>query len=330
MPTIKDIAEAAKVAPSTVSRVLNNRGWVSDEKVRQVLQAIKELNFKPNSMARSLRTGIKGLLGVLIANPYGTLYDDAFFNRIIRGFGHMAEENGFSLVLTSIHEPKIPAMILNGLVDGVVIGGHIVDEKLIDSLIGLDLKMVILGKHALGRNVSRVITDNTTGMYEGTKYLLAKGHQEIGIITGPQLLYSTLDRIEGYRRALLEAGIVFHEKYIMTQPTNYIENPQHGYFSTKQLLSLPAPPSAIIASDSRSLFGAYQACMEYRMQCERQVEFLGWGEIESPEYLKLDFATIKFDEYDIGKRLAKILIDLVLKSTEMTVETMVPVIKPSS
>lgn len=322
MPTIKDIAKAARVSPSTVSRVLNNRGWVSDENTRRVLEAVRELDFRPNAMAQGLRTGVKGLLGVLIANPYGTLYDDAYFNRVIRGFGHVAEENGFSLVLSSIHDEKVPSMITRNFIDGVMVAGHIVSPKLISELKSLGLKMIILGKHALDIKVPRMIIDNAQGVFNGVQYLLAKGHQRIGIVIGPAELYSTQDRLLGYQTALAAAGIPVQKEYIAIQSAEKDQPP--GYRGVQQLMSLPDPPTAIIAGDNWVLFGAYQCCLEYQLQHQRDIELLGWGEIENVERTGFNYTAVKVHDYEVGTKLCRMLVDLVLNNAELSEETVVP------
>jgi len=327
MVTIKDIARKASVSPATVSRVINSRGWVSEEKEKRILAAINELDYKPSQAARSLRTGVRNLLGVLISNPFGSLYDDIYFTHVIRGFGHIAENQGFSLILSNLTGGELPPIIASKVVDGVVIGGHIVNTRLIERLLDLGIKIVILGKHGSSLDVPRVTQDNYTGMYNGVKHLISQGHKDIGIVVGTMEFYANQDKFSGYKDALKDAGIAFRDEYAIIQPKGVSSN--HGYNGFNTLLNRENQPSAVVAADGSILYGVYQAYLELNSAHSVNTEILGWEET-GDSLFRFNFPRICVDAVRVGEMLGEVLVNLVSNKEFSRYQNIIPCVQTKS
>ena len=207
MSTIADVARRAGVSKMTVSRVINDSGYISQETRQRVEQAIEELGYIPNALARSLRfkqTRTIALILTDITNP--------FFTTVARGVEDTASEQGFSVIFCNTDEsPTEEAEYVNVLMQKQVDGLLLVPTGCSpDSLVPLQdqkLPFVLLDRHIPGAAADTVRCDSEGGAYALTQHLLALGHTRIAILSGPEDVTTASDRVLGYRRALREAGI---------------------------------------------------------------------------------------------------------------------------
>src|SRR6266496_3319090 len=205
MPTVLDVAKRAGVAPITVSRVINNSGYISQATRERVEAAVKELGYVPNTLARGLRSKQTRTLALVvtdITNPYFTL--------MARGVEDVAGSSNYSVVYcntdeSEAKEEKYANLLAQRQVDGALLvpsGGNV---KTINFLLSNGIVVVALDRCVPGMEVDSVRCDSQDGAYRLIKLLISLGHKRIATITGPKDVSTSIDRVTGYQRALREA-----------------------------------------------------------------------------------------------------------------------------
>ncbi|MDR5703272.1 MAG: LacI family DNA-binding transcriptional regulator [Armatimonadota bacterium] len=300
-PTILDVAHAAGVSPATVSRVLNSTHPVSAQTREKVLKAVKTLRYYPNALARSLLKRHTAILGVLIpdvSNPY--------YSVILRGIEDEARLHGYSvLVCNTDRDPSRLVQYLRTLqerrADGAIVTGGQMDKASIGLLRETGMPVVTIGRHHA--SLPSVQVDNIAAAFKATQYLISLGHRLIATITGPAGSPTSADRLEGYRRALSEAGIPLRPEYIVEG--GFLA--EGGYKGTKHLFTLPSPPTAILAGNDRMAFGAIRALHEMGLRVPEDVSIVGFDDTLVAQYMVPALTTVAIPMYELGRRAAFIL-----------------------
>src|SRR5664279_1882790 len=207
MTTLNDVAKRAGVSPMTVSRVINNSGYIHQKTRAKVEEAIAELGYVPNALARSLRfkqTKTLALVLTDITNP--------FFTTLARGVEDVASERGFSVIFCNTDESREEeAEYLNVVarkqVDGILLVPAFSSRDSIDFLRDCAIPFVVLDRRIPGLKVDIVRCDSELGAYQLTRHLLELGHRRIVALSGSPAVTTAADRITGYRRALAESGL---------------------------------------------------------------------------------------------------------------------------
>jgi LacI family transcriptional regulator len=260
MPTMADVARSAGVSVATVSHVLNETRPVLPHTRQAVLDAIEELGYTPNTLARSLvtsRTRSIGLAVSAISNPY--------FTEILQGVEAAALEQGYSLLIADPHddpehERKVVQLLHERRVDGLIVapsadpralldylGRHAVPTVLLDRVIG--------GRADSARLFDQVCTENTEPTARLVTHLAGLGHRRIGLVAGLPGLSTTGERITGYRQGLATAGLPLDDSLIV--PGN--SESAGAERATAALLSLAAPPTALVTANNAMTIGALRA-----------------------------------------------------------------------
>lgn len=276
MVTIKDVARRAGVSITTVSHVINQTRTVSGPLRDQVLQAMQELGYRPNTLARGLRRGETSTIGLVIpdnSNPYF-----AELARLIedQGFNH-----GYSVILCNtddnpVKERTYIEALLAKQVDGILFIPTGKQTQPLAELIHPQVPVVVLDREAPDLDAPVVLADNVNGGLEAVRYLLALGHRRIACITGPKTLAASLGRLTGYRQALEEAGIAVQETWI--QPGNF--RVQGGEEAMRQLLTLDPPPTAVFACNDVMAIGALRAVRTAGLTVPGDISIVGYDDIE--------------------------------------------------
>src|SRR5690606_10111640 len=302
MATIKDIARIAGVAPSVVSRALNNK-YGENESTRQRIVAIaKELGYQPNSAARSLVTRRTETIGVVMAD-----ISEPYFSQIVKGMEYVATQTGYTLLFSNSYENVehgrvLRKMILGERVDGlVIIGSNIQEKGFIAALAEQEIPFVLVERNLPDPKVNCVWVDNVQGGYLATRFLLDKGHRRIGHIAGNLHFQVALDRIEGYKRALEEAGIAFCEELVVSG--NFLT--EGGYRAMKELLK--AGCTAVFAANDAMAYGALQANAEEGLAVPDDVAMVGFDDLEFSALTHPPLTTVRQPRYEMGRRSLEIL-----------------------
>jgi LacI family transcriptional regulator len=267
MNTIKEVAERAGVSISTVSRVLNNTGYVKERTRQAILLAMAELNFQPNAVARSLVRRQTGLIGLLI--PY---IDSAFFVGLARGVESAAKDLGYSTLLCHtqgdpFQEQSYLKTLMERRVDGIILTPVCQQEEYVRSLIESGFPVVLVSRKLNTVAANAVLPDNTFGARTVIEHLIKLGHTRIGIINGPHFLSNARERWEGVRMALAEAGLEPQPELI--REGNFLFD--DGYWLSKELLAAAEPPSAIFCANHIMAGGAMMAIRDQGLRIPEDI-----------------------------------------------------------
>jgi LacI family transcriptional regulator len=306
--TLNDIASKAGVSVSTVSRVLNRKSQknrISQKTATLVLEAAKELNYRPNQLARSLRlkkTLTIGLVVPDISNP--------FFAHVTRMIQKNAYEFGYSMIVCNTDEDietEIEQIyLLRGKeVDGYIIMPVGVENDHIIELLEYDKPLVLLDRCFDQLETNSVVVDNYYGAYEATKYLIEKGHKRIAIIQGLINTSTNSDRVRGYEEALKEFGIPVDKRLIVGNDFRK----ENGYIETKLLLAGPNPPSAILTMSDLITLGALEAIKESEFSIPEDISIISYDDIDFAPFFKSPLTAVRQPKESMGKVAVKLLIE---------------------
>ncbi len=257
MSTINDVAEEAGVSVATVSHVINGTRYVSNELTERVEEAMEKLGYRPNAVARSLKTNKTQTIGLIasdLSNP--------FFSSLLRGVEDSALKEDYSLIVCNTDETldkeKLYIDVLSGRkIDGLLIAPTGKSDENLRSLQKRNIPMVFIDRKAKGIEADAVLSDNVSGASEATRHLVDLGHKKIGIILGLMSVSTTRERLEGYKKVLGEEGLEYDPdlvKHGFSQVTG-------GAQAAEELLSLNSPPSAIFSTNNLMTIGAMQGLM---------------------------------------------------------------------
>ncbi|MCV2352586.1 LacI family transcriptional regulator [Paucibacter sp. B2R-40] len=303
--TLGMVAAACGVSPSTVSRILNGTAVVSAEKRAAVDQAIAELGFVPNPMARGLAGGRTLSVGVITQ-----AIDSPFYGIALRGIEEELNKIGYSPLFVSGHwnakeEARCIEVLRSRRVDGIIIlTGRLSDESL--KTLAKALPVVVTGRSLVAPGLFSLDFNNFEGARLATAHLLQLGHREIAFIAGPANHPDALERLRGYRTALDEAGIAFQPGLVL--PGMYSE--ESGLQAVEQLIAGRHPFSAIFAANDQMAFGAALALHRHGMHVPDQISLVGFDDVAGAAHSVPPLSTIHHPAYELGSLAAKALLQL--------------------
>ena len=265
--TIKDVAKAAGVSPSTVTRVIQNKSTISDETKKRVRKAMKELNYHPNLNARSLVSSYTQVIGLVLPDDSDAFYQNPFFPSVLRGIAQVASENHYAIQIATGKNEKerldaISQMVYGKRVDGLIFLYAQENDPLVNLVVDEHFPFLILGK-SLSPFIPLVDNDNVQAGYDATEYFIKKGCSRIAFIGGTKKLYVTQDRLTGYEQALQEHKLSLVDSHRTFFADEFLE--EKGYNFSKQLFKHDPQTDAIITTDSLLAEGVCNYLNEHQL-----------------------------------------------------------------
>ena len=264
--TIKDVAKAAGVSPSTVTRVIQNKSTISDETKKRVRKAMKELNYHPNLNARSLVSSYTQVIGLVLPDDSDVFYQNPFFPSVLRGIAQVASENHYAIQIATGKDEKerlnaISQMVYGKRVDGLIFLYAQQNDPLVQLVVEEQFPFLILGK-SLSPFIPLVDNDNIQAGFDATEYFIKKGCSRIAFIGGTKKLFVTQDRLTGYEQALQEHNLPLdnHRTFFADE---FLE--EKGYNFSKQLFKYDPQTDAIITTDSLLAEGVCSYLNEHQL-----------------------------------------------------------------
>jgi len=275
MVTIREVAEAANVSSSTVSRVINNAHNVSPEARKLILDTIKVLGYSPNNAARSLAKRKTNAIGVVVNNLH-----DPFFHDLIKGFEKGAADTSYNVVFCSAFGGDIESKeryvqyLSNGVTDGIILyGSYLSDDKIVSSLAETGFHYVLIENDFTGFNTNSLLIDNVGGAEKAVNYLISLGHKSIAHISGNPNKKVTIDRFNGYLKAMHKNAIEIQQDHIQYTTTDY----SSGYEKMEKLIHLgERRPSAIFCSDDAIASYAIRAALDLNLRVPKDISVMGF------------------------------------------------------
>lgn len=305
MATIKDVAKMAGVSTTTVSHVINKTRFVAQETESLVLQAIKDLNYSPSAVARSLKVNTTKSIGMIV-----TTSEAPYFAEIIHAVEEHCYRQGYSLFLcnTQNNAEKIKnhlEMLAKKRVDGILV---MCSEYLPDSLNLLhsfeNIPMVVMD---WGPNVhTDIILDNSfDGGYLATKHLIENGHKYIGIIAGEFTKTTAKTRYEGFIHAMKEAGLTVNPNWVME---GFFE-PEDGYECMNKILSQDNLPTAVFCCNDVMALGAISAIGEKGLRVPEDISIIGYDNIHASRFYSPPLTTVHQSKSRLGVQAVNLLFE---------------------
>ena len=313
--TLEEIARLSGVSRSTVSRVINQRPNVSQDVRHRVEAIIQETGYHPNLAARTLASKRSWMVGLVLPRSVSSFFSDPYFPRLTQGVAQGCNEKDYTLALFLLgnkeDEEKIfPRVSRKGMLDGVLIQSGLIGEQLIDRLVHSNIPVVVIGRPFHSEEVSFVDVDNIAGASNAVSHLIRLGYRRIGTITGLPGSAETIDRLNGYRQALLNRGR--NVKQDLIAEGDFTE--AGGYYAMQQLL--PAKPDAVFAASDLMAIGAMRAIREAGLRIPEDVAFVGFDDVSIASYADPKLTTIRQPIARFGFNAVEILIDLIENGIE--------------
>src|SRR5665213_2153800 len=309
--TMRDVARLAGVSISTVSAVVNNKGIVGPELTAVVQKAIAAMNFSPHAGARGLRTGKTHMLGLVVQDITNPFFVDA-----LRGVEDEAIQHDYEvLVCNSNDQADLELRHLNALhtkrVDGILLAPTD-SYSARQALVADRAPVVFLDCIPMKVPVNCVVTDNFDACYNGIQYLIRLGHHKIAVICGRLTHSTSIDRVEGCRKAMQEMNLPIHEESLR-QGDSHIES---GYSIGMNLLQSPDPPTAIFTLNNRMALGILRALGELKVPCPERVSVMSFDDADWADVVRPSLTTIAQPTYEMGKAAVGLLLQSILSTKE--------------
>ena len=315
--TMKDVAKRCGVAESTVSRVLSGNKFVAPETRAIVEQAMRELNFHRDSHASRLARGRSDFLGLVISN-----IENPFYPGLIKSFETAALDEGFEVLLaTTNYDPERTESVFRRMIEnkspGVAVMTSRVDSSLAVRLAECGVASVFLDSNGPGRRKSNIRIDYAKGAGEAVRYLHTLGHRRFALIAGPQNRASHA----AYRQAVEGELKKLNLKLHVAEGNNDAES---GAALAARLLTLAAPPTAVLCSNDLTALGAMRAFMKCGWQVPRDVSVVGADDIPFAVLSQPNLTTVRIPRERLGSLAFEILQTMLSSSRAAGIESELP------
>ncbi len=324
--TIKDVAKLAKVAPSTVSRVIANNPRISEKTKKKVREAMDELGYHPNFIARSLASQSTQAIGLVMPSSTDVVFQNPFFPTVLRGLSEGAHEKHYALYMTTGKTDNeildgVTQMVQGGRVDGVVLLYSKIEDKVLMYLQERGIPFVVIGKpfkHV--EEITHVDNDNFRATKEVTEYLIQLGHDHIAFVGGNLNLVVTVERLLGYEKALREAGIPLNDEYIIHE--EFLR--EGGQEAVRELLSLKVPPTALVVADDLMALGVLNTLDELGIKVPEDISIISFNNVLVSEMSRPPLTSVDINIFDLGFEAARSLIQKIENPKEPIKRIIIP------
>lgn len=318
--TIQDIASKANVSISTVSRVLNGNVPVREDKRAAVLQAVEQLEYKPNVFAQGLASGQSMAVGVLtqqISSP--------FYDAILHGALSGLQSTGYFPIIADGHwqpgrEQRAIDTLLTRQVDGLIIIGATSPDNYLQEL-SKKLPIVVIGRDIPG--LCTISVDNFSGGYAATHHLIQLGHRHIAHITGIVSQGDAIERRRGYEQALTDADIVVDETLIVEGQFSE----QSGVLAIQMLLMRGRTFSGLFTANDQIAYGARLALFRHNIRVPDDVSIVGFDDQSASAYVIPPLTTMRQPAADMGRTSANKILQLIkgekVENTQLSAELII-------
>jgi len=312
----QDVARACGVSRTTVSFVLNNTPGkkISEETRQKVLKVAQELNYVPNPQARKLALTRHFSIGFFISHPQ-SIFSDAFIPKLIEGIAQRLNKYRIRLILqpVKLKQSNYYELAREENIDGIIlINTHDRDEGL-KRLIEKKFPVVVIGK-ITDERVVQIDIDNFKSAKEAVEYLIELGHRRIAVITHAATIYcAARDRLEGYLRAMQDAGIDIDEQLIKIG--NFTE--ESGYQAMIKLLRMDKRPTAVFAGNDVIAYGAIKAIRDKGLKIPEDISIVGFDDDYLSRYLNPPLTTVAVPAEGLGSEAATLLMNMIEKNEFM-------------
>jgi len=302
-----DVANKAFVSKATVSHVLNGTRFVELETKLRVEQAIAELGYRPNALARSLTTNRTGTIGIIVSDA-----SNYFFGELLRGAEDFLRPANYAAFICNTdeileHEEHYLNLLLRQRVEGIIAAATSQQWNSLHEAEHRHVPIVFVDRRFEGLHGPFVGADNISGARMATMHLIEAGHRKIGIIAGFQRLSSMQERLHGFKQALAQNELSLPTEWVVTCPLSVDD----GRAAAHQILTNPDRPSALFVSNNLLMLGALEAVKELGLNCPEDVSLLGFDDHPWASVCAPPLSVVRQPAREIGRTAAQMLCALI-------------------
>jgi LacI family transcriptional regulator len=307
-PTLRDVAEAAGVHAATASRALNpaTRALVNADTARRVMRVAEQLGYRPNPIARGLKTSKSGTVGIVLPDLTNPL-----FPPIVRGIEEILESAGYSgLIVNTDNDPGREQTLIEHLrsrqVEGLIVATARVEHPLMEQLHRDGVVMVMVNRRPEGVDVPSITPDDAAGVELAVRHLAELGHTRIAHVGGPQSTSTGTTRARAFRAVVRDLGLD-DDPALVTTAASWSESA--GADGLRRLLDSGADFSAIFAGNDLIALGCYDVFFERGIECPAEMSVVGFNDMPFLDKLRPPLTTIAIPHQQIGAEAARLLLD---------------------
>lgn len=311
MVTIKDVAKEANVAPSTVSRVIADSPRISEKTKRRVKEIMDKLGYYPNLQARSLAAKSTQTIGVVMPNGAFYSFQNPFFPEVLRGISKNAHLSKYGIYLSTgstedeIFEEVI-SMVMGRRVDGIILLYSRINDRTMNYLEEMDFPFVVVGRpHENEERITYVDNDNIFITKQVTNYLINLGHHNIAFVGGNQEYIVTVDRLNGYRLALKEAGLPINDSYFVHEKVIF----EKGKEAIESLMSLDSPPTALVTQDDLMAYELISHLEKLNIKVPDDISIISFNNLSLSEHSNPPLTSVDIGTFQLGFEATQCLVE---------------------
>lgn len=305
MPTMKDVAARADVSTATVSHVINNTRFVGPELKARVLEAMGELDYRPDGLARSLRKGSTRTLGIIVSDIL-----NPFYTAVVRGVEDSVVRAGYNLIVCNSDdvlekEKQYVHLLQEKRVDGIILtpaGGE--DHAHLLRAISQRLPLIFLDRRMAGLKVDTVLVDHYKGAFEAVSFLAAQGYGRIATVAGVEGVASGDERMRGYHDALRAAGMKVDGALVVRSDFKR----EDAYIRTSEFFEQVEPPIALFVQNNQMMLGVLRAMTERGWRLKDDVGVVFFDDTEWAPFVYPPLTAVAQPTYELGREAARLLL----------------------
>ncbi|MDI3508599.1 MAG: hypothetical protein PWP55_791 [Clostridiales bacterium] len=306
--TIRDIAKRAGVSIATVSRVINDNYYVSPDIKERVLQAIEELHYYPNSVARSLKNDATNTIGFLVSD-----ISNNYFTTMAKAVEDVIHKEGYNLIVCSTEDKKereleYLKLLISKKIDGLILNTTGENDGFIASL-SEHMPLVLVNRKVYSDKFKGdfIDSDNIQGAYNLVSYLLSLGHRKIGVINGMLTVSTGKERFKGFVKAMSEVGIEVNEDYPYRYDGEFTL--ESGYQGAAKIMSSSDKPSAIIIMNNVMTMGALKYFRSNGIDVPNDISIAAYGNIDNIELMYIQPTIVTLNAWVIGNKAGEMILE---------------------
>jgi DNA-binding LacI/PurR family transcriptional regulator len=294
---IRTVAEHANVSIATVSRTINNNPSVNAKMAKRVWEAIRELDYFPNTQARALVSGRSGIFGLIVSE-----ITNPFFPELIQGFEDVAVANGYEILVSSTnYDPKRMALCIRRMlerkVEGVAVMTFGIEEPLLEQLAERNIPLVFVDMGPQHPGISLMKVDYHHGIRQGVQHLAALGHRNISFISGPKRLHSAQSRLEAFSQSLRECGITPDPAWLL-EGDHTLEG---GIRVMEKILAGKKLPTAVMCSNDMTAIGVLHKLYRAGLRAPDDLSLIGFDDIQMARVTIPPLTSIQMSRLDLAR-----------------------------
>lgn len=304
--TIKDIAKIANVSHTTVSRALNDSPFINEDTKTKIKEIANELNYVPNYNAKSLVLHRSYNIG-LFFTTISEVTSSSFFYETVSGVNSVIKET-YNLVVRGLDDYKNFTLVNRKSFDGIILMSQSnSDNSFIYYLMEKKIPLVVLNRDIDENSIVNILSSDKKGAYDAVKYLIENGHKNIAIIEGKEGFNSTIERKNGFLKALIENKLYINSEYMVSGDFTI----ESGYSAMKRLLSEKKIPTAVFCSNDEMAVGAMKAVVEAKLNVPGDISIMGFDGGKIGAFLNPALTTVRRPIIEVSKSGAEKLLDII-------------------